>query len=78
MTTVGVAVSGSVLDNDTDPDAELLMVTMVDGNPIGVPIMTANGLVVMAADGTYTYTQIQVSSVLSLLTMKSVMPRATV
>ena len=56
VTTVGVAVSGSVLDNDTDPDAELLMVTMVDGNPIGVPIMTANGLVVMAADGTYTYT----------------------
>ena len=56
VTTVDVAVSGSVLDNDTDPDAELLTVTMVDGNPIGVPIMTANGLVVMAADGTYTYT----------------------
>ena len=56
VTTVDVSVDGSVLDNDTDPDAEALTVIGVNGAPTGSPILTGNGVVVMAPDGTYTYT----------------------
>jgi VCBS repeat-containing protein len=48
----------SVLDNDTDPDAEPLTVTEMNGaaGAIGVSTAIASGaLVTMAADGTFTY-----------------------
>ena len=56
LTTIDTSVSGNVLLNDTDPDNESLTVSAVNGSPIGAPIQTANGVVVMAADGSYTYT----------------------
>ncbi|HEY7689037.1 MAG TPA: cadherin-like domain-containing protein, partial [Dongiaceae bacterium] len=43
-----VAVSGSVLGNDSDPDGDLLTAALIDG--------PANGALQLNADGTYTYT----------------------
>jgi len=56
VTTIDTLVSGTVLPNDSDPDGEALTVSEVNGSPISSPILTANGVVVMAADGSYTYT----------------------
>jgi flavin-binding protein dodecin len=48
--------NGNVLDNDSDPDGDTLTVTHVDGQPIGTPIVTDCGTVLMNADGSYTFT----------------------
>ena len=47
-TNAGTSVSGSVLDNDSDPDGDMLNVSLTVGPD--------SGTVVLNADGTYTYT----------------------
>lgn len=49
-TTVGTAVSGNVLTNDSDPDSDSLTVTPT---PVTPP---TNGTLVLASNGSYTYT----------------------
>ena len=56
FTSVNQPITGSVLDNDTDPDGDTLQVTHVDGQPIGAPVATASGTVQMNPNGTYVYT----------------------
>ena len=56
-TAVNTPVSGNVIDNDTSFVGENLMVSEVNGVPIGNgPIVTEFGTVDIAADGTYTFT----------------------
>jgi len=56
FTNINTPYFGSVLDNDSDPDGDTLTVTMVNGQPIGSPIVTDCGTVVMNPDGTFTFT----------------------
>lgn len=49
-TLAGVPVSGNVLNNDVDPDGDMLTVNTTPGTP------PANGMVTLNADGTFTYT----------------------
>ena len=57
-----VAVTGNVLDNDTDPEHDALSVTEVGGTPLvfnlnGVAHVTlTHGALAISADGNYTYT----------------------
>lgn len=55
-TLVDTPVDGNVLVNDTDLDGDAITVTMTNGQPIGIPVATTNGSVVMNANGDYTYT----------------------
>ena len=48
--------TGNVLNNDLDPDGDMLSVLFLDGQPIGSPIVTDYGVVMIDADGTYTFT----------------------
>ena len=58
-TSANTPVSGNVIDNDTSFAGENLMVSEVNGIPIGNgPIVTEFGTVDIAADGTYTFTPI--------------------
>jgi VCBS repeat-containing protein len=49
-------VSGNVLTNDTDPDADLLTVSAVAGGSVGSPLAGTYGSVTINADGSFTYT----------------------
>lgn len=53
----GVPVEIPVLDNDVDPDGDLLDVVAIDGSPLvpGDTVATPNGSVTLNADGTLTY-----------------------
>ena len=60
VTEVGTAVSGDVLENDTDPNGDPLTVTEIDGTPVvpGTPttITTpSGGTLTINDDGTYDY-----------------------
>ena len=56
FTNINTTFVGNVLANDSDPDGDLLTVTMVNGQPVSSPIVTGNGTVVMNPDGTFTFT----------------------
>ena len=55
QTNIDTSVSNNVLTNDSDPDGDLLTVTEVNGQPIGSPISTTFGSVLVNANGDYTY-----------------------
>ena len=57
VTTKNTVTTGDVLVNDTDPEGSPLSVTEVNGAPVGSPVSTpSGGTLILAADGTYTYT----------------------
>ncbi|WP_075082765.1 Calx-beta domain-containing protein [Mariniblastus fucicola] len=55
FTSINTPYVGNVLSNDSDPDGDALTVTHVDGQPIGNPIATGNGTVLMNPDGGFTF-----------------------
>ncbi len=56
FTNIDTPFVGNVVDNDSDPDGDVLTVTQVDGQPIGTPIVTDCGTVVMNPNGSFTFT----------------------
>ena len=56
FTSINTPLSGNVLANDSDPESDVLTVTHVDGQPIGGPIATDCGTVVMNSDGSFIFT----------------------
>ena len=56
-TVIDTPVTGNVLTNDVDPDTDdTLTVSQVNGQPVGAPVATENGTIVVNPDGTYEYT----------------------
>src|SRR5205085_2721268 len=53
---LALTVPSGVLLNDSDPNLDSLAVTKVNNTAIGSPIAVAGGTVVMAADGSFTFT----------------------
>ena len=61
--TSDTSASGNVLTNDDDPNPDDdLVVTLVNGQPVGNPIATSKGTLEMQFDGSYTYTPIPSTS----------------
>ena len=56
FTNINTPFIGNVLTNDSDPDGDVLMVTEVNGQPIGSPIVTDCGTVEMNANGSFIFT----------------------
>ena len=48
--------AATLLANDSDVDGDPIVITHVNGSPVGVPIATAHGTVVLNVGGTITYT----------------------
>lgn len=48
--------SGNVLANDSDADGDAIEVITVNGLPVGTPIIGLYGTLMLAADGSFTYT----------------------
>lgn len=55
FTNIDTPHTGNVLTNDSDPDGDILTVTEVDGQPIGSPIVTDCGTVLMNTNGSFTF-----------------------
>ena len=56
FTSIDTPFVGNLLSNDSDPDGDVLMVIEVNGVPIGGPIETDCGTVVVNPNGTYVFT----------------------
>ena len=56
FTNINTPLVGNVVTNDSDPDGDVLMVTEVNGLPIGPPIVTDCGTVEMNANGSFIFT----------------------
>ena len=59
VTQLNTPVSGNVLDNDTDPNGNMLSVLMIDDQTVlpGIPVsvMTPNGMLTISSNGEYTF-----------------------
>ena len=56
QTNIDQPIMGNLLSNDSDPDGDDLMVTQIDGQPIGSPIVTDCGTVEVNPDGSFVFT----------------------